>query len=140
MILRPRKDWPETALKLAYTIAEARSEDLHVQVGACAIKMDNSILLGYNGAPSGVVIDQADRDARRDYMSHAERNVMNYCTPGEIKLLACTHNPCKTCIVQIRQMLIKSVYFCEYREDWENVKVISEKLGVELINVSADNI
>ena len=137
---RQRRNWPETALTLAFNIAEARSEDMFVQVGACAIKRDKSILLGYNGAPSGVEIDQSDRDVRRDYMSHAERNVLNYCTPGDISLLACTHNPCKRCIVDIRQMLVDTVYFCEHRADWQEVLKIADKLGVELINVSRDSL
>lgn len=135
MKLRQRKDWPETSLILADTIARSRSEDLYVQVGACAIKKDKSILLGYNGAPAGILIDQSDREKRRVYMSHAERNVLNYCKPGEIELFACTHNPCEVCIIQIRQMLIEKVYFSVIRPDYERVKEIAANIKVELIHV-----
>jgi deoxycytidylate deaminase len=75
---RNRLNWAQTAINLAYDIAKYRSEDPYVQVGACIIKKDKSMLLGYNGAPSGVDIDWANRDKRRARVLHAEANVLNY--------------------------------------------------------------
>ena len=88
---RKRLNWPETAICLAYDIANYRSEDPYVQVGAVGIKRDKSLCLGYNGAPSGVNIDWSDRDQRRPYVLHAEENVLNLAKPGEIEILAVTH-------------------------------------------------
>ena len=59
---RPRLSWEETALRLAYGIADYRSQDPYVQVGAAIIKQDNDIVVGYNGPPAGIEIDWSDRD------------------------------------------------------------------------------
>jgi hypothetical protein len=61
---RTRKPWEETALILAETIAQCRSQDPYVQVGACAVLQDNSVCLGYNGPPPGVEIDWSEREHR----------------------------------------------------------------------------
>lgn len=114
---RERISWAETAIKLAYTIAESRSEDPYLQVGAVALKKDKSLLVGYNGAPSGIEIDWSDRDHRRSRVIHAEANVLNYCKPGEVEFIACTHIPCPECIKVIAAKQIKVAY---YSEDAEN--------------------
>jgi|TARA_R110002110_G_scaffold66091_1_gene181481 dCMP deaminase len=108
---RNRLSWPETAMNLAFDIAKYRSEDPYVQVGAVIIKNDGSMFLGYNGAPSGVSINWTDRDARRDRVLHAEANVLNFVKPNEVKLLACTHLPCKECIKLIAQKKVPKVYY-----------------------------
>lgn len=90
-------------MNLAFDIAKYRSEDPYVQVGAVIIKKDGSMFLGYNGSPSGVSINWSDRDSRRDRVLHAEANVLNFVKPNEVKLLACTHLPCKECIKLIAQ-------------------------------------
>ena len=103
---RNRLNWAQTAINLAYDIAKYRSEDPYVQVGACIIKKDKSMLLGYNGAPSGVDIDWANRDKRRARVLHAEANVLNFVKPNEVELLACTHLPCTECLKVIAQKQI----------------------------------
>jgi len=108
---RKRLDWPQTAINLAFAIAKTRSEDPYIQVGAVIIKHDSSMLLGYNGAPPGIDIDWSDRDSRRKYVLHAEANVLNYAKPKEVKLLACTHLPCKECMKLIALKSISTVYY-----------------------------
>ena len=75
MLKRERLSWEDTAINLAFQIADYRSEDPYVQVGAVAVKKDKSIILGYNGAPSGIEIDWSNRDERRKRVLHAEANV-----------------------------------------------------------------
>ena len=59
-----RISWEEYALELA-KVSSRRSEDPYVQVGACILRLDNSVAgLGYNGAPNGIEIDWSDRDER----------------------------------------------------------------------------
>jgi deoxycytidylate deaminase len=106
-----RLSWEQTAINLAFDIAKYRSEDPYVKVGACIIKQDNSIVLGYNGAPAGMVMDWSNRDERRKWVFHAESNVLNRILPGEAKLLAVTHMPCVECLKVIKQKEINTVYY-----------------------------
>lgn len=134
---RKRLNWAETAMRLAYNIANYRSEDPYVQVGACIIKRDKSMLLGYNGAPSGVDIDWSDRDNRRAKVLHAEANVLNFVKPDEVDLLACTHLPCVECLKVITQKKIKEVYFSETLDNYDSIKTMgmANEFGVNLINL-----
>jgi|TARA_R110000782_G_scaffold113622_1_gene203789 dCMP deaminase len=134
---RKRLNWVDTALRLALEVAKCRSEDPYVQVGACGIKYDKQIILGYNGAPSGVEVDWTDRDKRRPYMVHAESNVLDSASIGEIEILAVTLLPCQACLVRIKQHKIKKVYYLnEYEEGREDTFRMAELLDVELIKYS----
>jgi len=134
---RIRLSWPETAIHLAFNIAQYRSEDPWVQVGAVGIKYDKSLVLGYNGAPSGVVINWSDRDGRRPYVLHAEENVLNFVKPGEIEILAVTHLPCDRCIKLIAQKKIKTVYYSLImpRYDVELTQEMAHKFGISLVKL-----
>ena len=117
---RNRLFWSETAMQLAFDIAQYRSEDPYVQVGAVVIKKDGSMFLGYNGAPSGVDIDWSDRGSRRDKVLHAEANVLNFVKPKEVELLACTHLPCKECIKLIAQKKVPVVYYSKTLDGYDS--------------------
>lgn len=95
---RTRKSWEVTAMTLARKIAELRSEDPYKQVGAVIVKKDKSILLGYNGAPSGIEIDWSNRDERRKRVIHAEENVLTQVNQGEALFIAITALPCWGCM------------------------------------------
>jgi dCMP deaminase len=134
---RKRLSWAQTAMRLAYNIANYRSEDPYVQVGACIIKKDKSMLLGYNGAPSGIDIDWSDRDKRRARVLHAEANVLNFVKPNEVELLACTHLPCTECLKVVVQKKIDKVYFSETLDNYDSDSTIkmAEEFGVSLIQI-----
>ena len=134
---RNRLNWAQTAINLAYDIAKYRSEDPYVQVGACIIKKDKSMLLGYNGAPSGVDIDWANRDKRRARVLHAEANGLNFVKPNEVELLACTHLPCTECLKVIAQKQIDKVYFAEYLDNYDSDATIelANEFGIELSQI-----
>ncbi len=117
---RKRISWPETALRLAFDIAKYRSEDPYLQVGAVAIKKDGSVILGYNGAPSGIEIDWSNRDERRKRVVHAEANVLNFVLPNEVGLLAVTHLPCPECMKIIAQKKIRNVFYLEVLPHYDN--------------------
>ena len=135
---RKRLSWEETALKLAFNIADYRSEDPHVTVGAVIIKHDNSLLLGYNGAPPGINIDWTNRDQRRDRVIHAEQNVLSEVKTGEVKILAVTHLPCKDCIKIIARKAIKKVIYCFELENYDNdlVKKLASEFNIQLQRLS----
>lgn len=136
---RKRLSWEETAINLAFNIAEYRSEDPYAQVGACIIKKDNSILLGYNGAPKNMDLDWSNREERRKWVFHAESNVLNLVLPGEALFLAVTHLPCNDCMKVIKQKEISKVYYSEeishYNPDIS--KKIAEVYGIKLIKINA---
>lgn len=134
---RKRLSWEETALRLAHNIAFYRSEDPWVQVGAVIIKNDNSIVLGYNGAPPNVDIDWSDRDARRKRVSHAEANAVDNIKFGEAKLVATTALPCEACMVKLANKGVKKVYYSEELEGYDNnsAKQLAKEFGIELIQV-----
>ena len=134
---RKRLSWPETAIKLAFDIAEYRSEDPYVQVGAVIVKKDGSRFLGYNGAPSGVDIDWSDRDARRDRVLHAEANVLNFVKPDEVKMLACTHLPCKECVKVIAQKKVPHVFYSKILDGYDSSLTfkLAKEFKLNIINI-----
>ena len=138
---RTRLTWPETAIRLAFNIAEYRSQDIFLQVGACIIKNDNSIILGYNGAPKNMEMDWSNRDERRKWVFHAESNVLNRVLPGETKLLAVTHIPCGDCLKIIKQKEIDTVYYSieSPQYDPNSVKKMAEQYRIKLIQLEVDS-
>ena len=130
-----RPSWEEYALLLANT-ASLRSEDPYIKCGACVLRHDNSVAgLGYNGSPPGYNIDWTDRDARRPFVSHAERSALRYCKPGEAKLIAVTLSPCQHCIIDIAMFGIKKVIFQDDYTDYFQVLEIAKKYDIELIQM-----
>jgi dCMP deaminase len=135
---RNRLSWEETALRLAYNIADYRSEDIFIRVGACAIKKDgNSIVLGYNGSLPKQDIDWSNRDERRKRVCHAESNVLNRILPNEVSFLAVTHLPCPECLKIIGQKLIPKVIYCEELEGYPNdfTKKLAKEFNIELVQI-----
>ena len=132
---RTRKSWEETALILAETIAKCRSQDPYVQVGACAVLLDNSIALGYNGAPPGIEIDWSERESRGARVIHAEVNALRSVMPGQCKFLAVTLLPCRNCMTFIASKGIRKVV---YREVYERDKLafaLAREFGIELVQM-----
>lgn len=135
---RQRLSWEETCLRLAFDIANYRSEDPYVQVGACALKKDgNSFVLGYNGALPKIEIDWSNRDERRKRVIHAESNVLNRILPNEVEMLAITHLPCPECIKIIGQKGIKKVIYAREMMTYPNdiTKTLAQEFGIELIQM-----
>jgi deoxycytidylate deaminase len=137
---RKRLSWEETAIKLAFNIADYRSEDPYVQVGAVIIKHDNSIILGYNGAPPNIEIDWSDRKARRKRVIHAEANALDNIKYGEAKILAVTALPCEICMVKVAQKGVRKLYYANELEGYDNdlSKLLAKEFGIELIQVYVD--
>jgi dCMP deaminase len=137
MNARIRLSWEETALNLAFDIAKYRSEDPYVQVGACVIKHDNSIILGYNGAPKNMKLDWSNRDERRKWVFHAEANALDKVLPGDAKLIAVTHIPCNDCLKIIKRKEINTVYYSieSLQYDPDSVKEMAKLYNINLIQL-----
>ena len=132
---RKRKTWEETALILAETIANCRSQDPYVQVGACAVLQDNSVSLGYNGPPPKVEIDWSDRDGRLSRVIHAEVNALRSVGPGQCKFLAVTLLPCRSCMTFTASKGIKRIVFREVYERDKLAFALAKEFGIELVQI-----
>jgi dCMP deaminase len=108
---RPRPSWNEYLLILA-AAASQRSQDPWVQVGAISARSDYSIIgSGYNGPPPGCEIDWSNRDARRQFVIHAEVNALAHAKPGEVRIIASTLLPCPACLTMIASYGVKEVVY-----------------------------
>lgn len=136
---RIRSSWWQTAINLAFDIADYRSEDPYTQVGACALHKDGfEVGLGYNGPPSGVNIYWENREAKNERVLHAEENVLNRCLPGTVELLAVTHMPCNKCIKTIKQKQISLVIYCIRMEKYspELTEQLAREFNIRLIQMN----
>ena len=131
---RKRLSWEETALRLAFDIANYRSQDCYVQVGAVAVKHNKELVLGYNGPPSGVEVDWSDRNERRKRMLHAEYNALASIRPGEVEFLAVTALPCCECIKIIAHKKIPKVIFRDLLVGYDDklTRRLATEFGIEL--------
>jgi dCMP deaminase len=132
---RERLSWEETALILAQTVAECRSQDPYVQVGACAVLQDDSITLGYNGPPPGIQIDWSEREERGPRIIHAEVNALRSVQPGQCRFLAVTLLPCRNCMTFIASKGIRRVVYREIYERDTLAFELAKEFGIELIQL-----
>jgi deoxycytidylate deaminase len=132
---RDRKSWEETALILAQTIAECRSQDPYVQVGACAVLHDNSVSLGYNGPPPGIEIDWSEREHRGARVIHAEVNALRSIAPGQCRFLAVTLLPCRNCMTFIASKGVKRLIYREVYERDQLAFELAREFGIELVQM-----
>ncbi len=132
---RRRKSWEETALILAETIAQCRSQDPYAQVGACAVLRDNSVQLGYNGPPPGVEIDWSNRDQRIARVIHAEVNALRSVRPGECRFLAVTLLPCRNCMTFLASKGVKKVVYRAVYERDNLALELADEFGIELVQM-----
>jgi dCMP deaminase len=125
---------PEYAMALAH-VASLRSEDPFRKVGAVALDFDNRVIgTAYNGLAPGYNATPefwADRDARRSFMLHAEVNLCSLFTRGNVKLVACTTEPCTSCIQMLCAYGVREVY---YRDPYpgSEARAICELYGIHL--------
>ena len=125
---------PDYAMALAH-VASLRSEDPYRKVGAVALDFDNRVIgTAYNGLAPGYNASPefwADRDARRSFMIHAEVNLCSLFTRGNVKLIACTTEPCTSCMQMLCAYGVREVY---YRESYpgSEAAAICARYGIHL--------
>lgn len=133
----PRLAIPEYAMALAH-VASLRSEDPYRKVGAVALDFDNRVIgTAYNGlAPAYNATPEfwADRDARRSFMIHAEVNLCSLFTRGNVKLVACTTEPCTSCMQMLCAYGVREVYFRDSYPGSE-ARAICDRYGIHLAQI-----
>jgi dCMP deaminase len=129
---------PEYAMALAH-VASLRSEDPFRKVGAVAIDFDNRVIgTAYNGLAPGYNASTEfweDRDARRKYMIHAEVNLCSLFTRGNVKLVACTTEPCTSCMQMLCAYGVREVYFRDAYPGSE-ADAICKRYGIQLTQLT----
>jgi len=137
-----RKNRMVWALELAQ-VASTMSEDPYKKVGAVAIRHDNSIAaVSYNGAPPNIEIDWSNRDERRQYVIHAEMNMLRYIKPHECNRVALTLSPCIDCLKNMAAYGIEMVMFEEKYEncDFKMVEKIADLYKIRLYHRASLNL
>lgn len=135
-----RLSWHELFMQIAKLTAQ-RSCDPHTKVGACLVKDNHVIGIGYNGAPRTFRGSfNWNTSEKYDYVIHAEMNaIANACAIGatvagaEIFL---TMSPCHDCMKLIVQHQIKKVYFIDQYKDFDLSLRIANACGVQMIQVT----
>lgn len=128
--------WDEYFMGIAF-LSALRSKDPVTQVGACIVKNNKIIGIGYNGFPKGSSDDELSWDKIGDildtkypYVVHAELNaILNSIKDIEDSTLYVTHYPCNECSKAIAQSGIKKVvYFSDKHKHHELIKASTKIL------------
>lgn len=137
--MEKRISWEKYALNLA-KCASLRSEDIYIKVGACALSYDNRVLgLAYNGLKSGKNVPSKfwkDRNERRNYMLHAETNVLSLFKRNECRVLAVTLLPCDSCARMIAAWNIPVVVYEEEYNYAKKTKDIFKFYNIKLLKIA----
>lgn len=128
-----RPSWDEYFMHLAEESA-LRSKDPNTKVGACIVKDNRVLSLGYNGAPRGFDDDLVPlgrgsnlplAQRKNTFMCHAELNsILNYrgsLSDLEGASIYITLSPCHECAKALAQLKIKEVI---YKEEYHKKEVV----------------
>lgn len=138
--------WDQYFIGVA-ALSAHRSKDPKTQVGACIVR-DNKILsVGYNGFPNGISDDKfpwssesAKLENRKDaYVVHAELNaILNSNVNLQGATIYVTLHPCNECAKAIIQAGIKKVYFrfAKYSEKEDIADRMFKEAEVEIEKVN----
>lgn len=112
--------WQDFFMGIA-KLAAQRSKDPRTQCGACIIKDNKIIGVGYNGMPNGIsdismpwLPDDDFLKSKYTYVVHAELNaILNTCDNTQLKgsTMYCTLAPCNECVKAIIQSGITEIVF-----------------------------
>lgn len=129
--------WNEYFMSLAL-LSAARSKDPHTQVGACIVKDNKVVGLGYNGLPNGMSDDECEwkrdgewKEQKYCLVCHAELNAISNCLAPE-KLQDSTIYvslfPCNECAKLIVQSGIKKVVYLNDKYNGTDANIIAKKI------------
>ena len=133
-----RKDyisWDEYFMGVA-ELSAMRSKDPNSQVGACIVR-DNKILsLGYNGMPWGR--EGENLNTKYMYVCHSELNaILNAGNDLHVSTMYVTLYPCNECAKAIIQSGIKKVIFLDnkYKNTENNIaaRFLFKTAGIETV-------
>lgn len=142
-----KQKWVEAFMDTAERFAQLSSA-IRLQVGACVVKDNRIISIGYNGTPAGWdnlcedIIQLSDDTLvtkTKDEVIHAEANaIIKLARDGESgngASLFCTHAPCIHCAKLVHGAGISKVYYRHSYRDTIGLEFL-EKCGIEIEKVS----
>lgn len=120
-------------------MASLRSEDPYLKVGAVALDDEHRILAtGYNGLKAGFTLTRKewkDREGRLPYVIHAEVNCLSRCVRGEVKTIAVTTLPCRSCATAIVAHGIETVLYGQpYHRDSSSLTIF-KRYGINVKHI-----
>lgn len=101
-------------------LSSKRSKDPVTKVGACIVKDNKIVGIGYNGFPIGCPdnLFSWDKEEKHNYVVHAELNaILNSTTKLDNAKLYTTLFPCPNCAKAIIQVGIKEVIYVDIKEN-----------------------
>ena len=143
-----KQKWIDAFMDTAERFAQLSSAK-RLQVGACVVKDNRIISIGYNGMPSGWTneceeIVEVHEDGgvvtkTKDEVIHAEANaILKLARDGESgngSSLFCTHAPCIHCAKLVHGAGIKKVYYRHSYRDTIGLDFL-EKCNIEVEKIS----
>jgi len=143
-----KQKWVDAFMDTAERFAQLSSAK-RLQVGACVVKDNRIISIGYNGMPAGWTneceeIIEVHEDGgvvtkTKDEVIHAEANaILKLARDGESgngSSLFCTHAPCIHCAKLVHGAGINKVYYRHSYRDTIGLDFL-EKCGIEIEKVS----
>jgi len=140
--------WDEFFLGIAKLAAE-RSKDPNTQVGACIVKNNLIIGVGYNGFPIGCsddhfpwIVSDDFIDSKYTYVCHAELNAIINATDRRSLVgstLYVTLFPCHECTKLIIQSGIKNIKFSD-KKYWATDSAIASRKMLDSSGVNYEQI
>jgi len=119
-------NWDCLFFNLAFSSA-MRSKDPSTKCGACIVRDNKSIGLGYNGLPLGFVDNESiwEKEVKKDYVIHAEMNAIansNTIKFDDSEIYIWTSNkqitlPCSSCMKHLVQFNIKKIHVLDHQID-----------------------
>lgn len=143
-------NWDAYFMGLAL-LSSQRSKDPRTQVGACIVKNNRILSMGYNGFPNGCSDDEfpwnSDGDVlnvKNTFVCHAELNaILN--SSGDVRgaTIYVTFFPCNECTKAIIQSGIKKVVYLDDRNHNKPCIIASRKMmkaaGVNFVAYQKQN-
>ena len=143
-----KQKWIDAFMDTAERFAQLSSAK-RLQVGACVVKDNRIISIGYNGMPAGWTNDceeviEVHEDGgvvtkTKDEVIHAEANaILKLARDGESgngSSLFCTHAPCIHCAKLVHGAGIKKVYYRHSYRDTIGLDFL-EKCNIEVEKIS----
>lgn len=138
--------WDEYFMGIAI-LSSKRSKDPNTQVGACIVKNNKIIGIGYNGFPIGCSDDELPwtkndnyLESKYPYVVHAELNaILNSTEKLDGATIYVSLFPCVECSKAIIQSGIKKVVYMSDKYKENDIFIASKKIlnmsGVELVKI-----
>lgn len=138
--------WDEYFMGIAI-LSSKRSKDPNTQVGACIVKNNKIIGIGYNGFPIGCSDDELPwtkndnyLESKYPYVVHAELNaILNSTEKLDGATIYVSLFPCVECSKAIIQSGIKKVVYMSDKYKENEIFIASKKIlnmsGVELVKI-----